>query len=172
MRNPLRALCGIADDPDPAPTAPRLVLQRLEHDDHATLGELMLDGRRICCTLENRPPRVPGVKEKGLSRIPAGVHRLGLRSVGRFYDQYTKRWAWHGPMVEILLPGWTAVLFHLGNYYFETEGCVLPGSEPGRHAEHGLAVWRSGEAYARAYPDLLKLGRRSADFEVRDEVAA
>lgn len=151
---------------------PDLILQRLKHDENATQGELILRGQHLCYTLENRPPRTPGVKEPGLSRIPAGVHRLGLRGVGKFYNRYTKRWAWHGPMVEILLPGWQYVLFHCGNYHDQTDGCVLVGSELGAHADKGLAVWASRPAYARAYPDLLGLARRGADFEVRDEAGA
>ncbi|MAC38201.1 MAG: hypothetical protein CMH93_01530 [Oceanicaulis sp.] len=149
---------------------PELVLQRLEHDDRATLGELMLDGRRLCYTLENRPPRQPGVKEPGDSRIPAGDWALGLREEGGFYNRHRARWPWHGPMVEILLPGWQWVLFHTGNYHTDTAGCVLTGESYG-DSDRGLAVWQSRVAYVRVYPELLDLARQGGRLIVRDEVA-
>ena len=149
-----------------------LILQRLSHDDKATQGELILDGEHLAYTLENRPPRVPGVKEPGRSRIPAGTYPLGLRDEGGFFNRYTERWNWHGPMVEIHLTGWKWVLFHVGNYHFNTDGCVLVGSDLGTHAEHGLSVWRSGAAYARTYPELLDIARQGGSLSVRDEVAS
>jgi hypothetical protein len=175
MANPFRSLCDLAGEALGRPRKPqgnRLVLHRLKHDDKATQGELRLDGERLCYTLENRPPHVPGVKEPGLSRIPAGLHRLITRSVGRFNTTYRKQYAWHGPMIEILLPGWTAVLFHKGNYHYDTDGCVLLGDALGQHDEHGLTVWSSGDAYARVYPALLELAEAGEALEIRDEVVA
>jgi len=148
---------------------PRLALQRLRHDDHATQGELMLDGERICYTLENRPPLEPGIKEPGRSRIPAGTWPLSLRYEGGFHQRYTRRWAWHEAMVEIKLPGWQYVLFHVGNYHTDTAGCVLVGSSPGEHATKGLAVWSSGNAYARVYPALLACAEAGGSLTVVDE---
>tara|TARA_R110002073_G_scaffold120601_1_gene262629 strand:- start:7036 stop:7512 length:477 start_codon:yes stop_codon:yes gene_type:complete len=149
---------------------PDLILQRLRHDDLATQGELMLDGVRLGYTLENRPPLEPGIKEPGRSRIPAGTWPLGLRYEGGFHQKYTARWPWHEAMVEIKLPGWQFVLFHVGNYHTDTAGCVLLGASLGRHETKGLAVWSSREAYARVYPALLACAEAGGALIVRDEV--
>lgn len=145
-----------------------LVLQRQRFDAHATLGELTLDGERLCYTLEDRPPRTPGVKEPGVSRIPAGTHPLGLRTEGGFHQRYTAKWDWHGPMVEILLDGWKWVLFHTGNYHTDSEGCVLVGESPGEH-EGALCVWKSTTAYTRIYPALLAHAQSGGTLILRDE---
>jgi hypothetical protein len=158
-------------------TMPDLLLQRREHDGHATLGRLHAPDnhggwRPIAWTLENRPPRQPGVKEAGKSRIPAGEHRLGLRAVGGFYERYTNRWpSWHGPMVEVLLPGWKYVLFHTGNYHRHTDGCILVGDDHGRDlsGDGALAVWKSRMAYQRIYPFLLTVGRAVGTIRIEDE---
>jgi len=151
------------------PMPQTLVLQRIRHDDQATQGNLYLAGKRLCSTLENRPPKTPGVKEPGSSRIPEGRWQLRLRAEGGFYQRYTKRWAWHGAMVEIVLPGWKHVLFHVGNYAENTDGCVLVGKTLGEHEEEGLAVWASREAYEEVYPTLLSLASEGGFLEVRDE---
>lgn len=150
----------------------QLVLQRLRHDARATQGELMLGDERLCYMLENRPPRVAGVKEPGLSRIPAGVYPLRVRRHGRFYFDYKSRWRWFDGIAEILLPGWSDVLIHIGNYHKDTRGCPLTGTSLGEHAEFGLCVWGSSEAYARSYRDVIERAARGESIDIRDEVAA
>ena len=147
-----------------------LVLQRLKHDDKATQGELYLDGALICRTLENRPPVVPGVKEPGESRIPAGRYPLRLRTEGGFFTRYTRKWAWHGAMAEIVIPGWQYVLFHIGNYHKDTAGCILVGESHGQSDQYGLAVWRSTAAYRRVYSALMGFGESRDILSVRDEL--
>jgi len=151
-----------------------LLLRRLRHDDHATLGRLAVINNEggwtdIAWTLENRPPREPGVKEPGLSRIPAGTHALGLRGTGGFYNRYTERYDWHGPMVDILLPGWKYVLFHIGNYHRDTDGCILVGDSPGVEHDGTLAVWKSAMAYRRVYPALRTIAEAGGTIMIEDE---
>lgn len=146
-----------------------LVLQRVKFDANATQGILTLNGERLCVTLENRPPREVGVKEPGLSRIPAGTHGLRLRDEGGFYNRYTNKWAWHRDMIEIVLPGWKYVLFHVGNYHTDTHGCVLVGKTPGQSEQFGLCVWSSVKAYKRIYPVLHAIAARGGVLVVRDE---
>jgi hypothetical protein len=159
-----------AQTPAACPMASVLVLKRRRHDDRATQGELWLAGERICYTLENRPPLEPGIKEPGRSRIPAGVWPLSLRYEGGFHRRYTQKYAWHEAMIEIKLPGWQYVLFHIGNYHSDTAGCVLVGSTLGESETKGLAVWSSGDAYARVYPLLLGLAEAGAVLTVVDEL--
>ena len=72
-------------------------------------------------------------------------------------------------MVEIKLPGWQYVLFHVGNYHTDTAGCVLVGTSLGRHEAKGLAVWSSSDAYARVYPKLLAFVEAGGSLTVVDE---
>jgi hypothetical protein len=151
-----------------------LILRRREHDDFATLGRLYSrEGAAeqfLCWTLENRPPRKPGAKEPGHSRIPAGTHDLGLRAEGGFHNRYHNRWpGWHEAMVEILLTGWQYVLFHIGNYHTDTQGCVLIGDDHGKHSDGSLAVWRSRMAYERVYPVLLAAAKGGGVLIIEDE---
>lgn len=145
-----------------------LRLRRIEQDDHATLGDLFFGDKLIAYTLENRAPKVAGIKEPGKSRIPAGTYSLGLRQEGGFYNRYTKRWDWHGPMVEILLPGWQYVLIHCGNYHTDTDGCILVGESYG-DSDRGLAVWKSRTAYRDIYPSLLEHARHGGTITIEDE---
>lgn len=148
-----------------------LILERLRHDAHATLGRLYLGGLFLCFTLENRPPRIPGVKEPGRSRIPAGRYPLTLRRVGNFHSDYQDRFPWHEAMVEIELPGWDAVLFHIGNYHRDTAGCVLVGERAGKDVEgdSALTVWGSAAAYEDVYPALYKHAKAGGFITVQDE---
>jgi Family of unknown function (DUF5675) len=51
--------------------------------------------------------------------------------------------------VEILIPGWVAVLIHIGNFPKDSAGCILPGSgevvTPASKNKAGKAVPASGE---------------------------
>ena len=143
-----------------------LELIRFETDDHATLGELVRDGVRLCYTLENRPPKVEGVKEPGKSRIPPGTYPLIARTIGGFHQRYTERWDWHGPMIEIQLEGWDAVLFHCGNTHHDTAGCVLLGESYGDTAA-GLTIFRSRAAYEAVYPVLTDAAMSGGRLVVR-----
>ncbi|TGY87369.1 hypothetical protein E5163_14975 [Marinicauda algicola] len=145
-----------------------LLLVRLRHDHAATLGELHFHGARLCYTLEDRPPKIPGVKEPGQSRIPAGRWPLRLRAEGGFHARYTARWDWHREMVEIVLPGWKYVLFHVGNTHEDTQGCILTGSAPAVF-DGALAVSRSAAAYEAVYPTLRERARAGGFLTILDE---
>jgi hypothetical protein len=71
-------------------------------------------------------------------------------------------------MVEILLRGWSYVLFHIGNFHTDTAGCVLVGETHGE-GKDGLVVSRSAAAYRAVYPALLTLARSGGELIVRDE---
>lgn len=150
-----------------------IILERLRHDAHATLGRLYHGPLFLCFTLENRPPTVVGVKEPGLSRIPAGRYPLTIRREGRFHGRYKRRFPWHLGMIEIVLPGWEAVLVHIGNRHTDTAGCVLVGEQAGQdHGRDGaLAVWNSLAAYEAVYPALYAAAEAGGYITVQDEVS-
>lgn len=92
-------------------------LHRLQDDDKQTLGRFFLfdglDELFSCCMLE--PPDRDN--EIGLSRICSGQYKV----VPRWSEE-------HGHHFHILdVEGRTFILIHAGNYYTNTEGCLLPG---------------------------------------------
>ncbi|MGP1274361.1 MAG: DUF5675 family protein [Caulobacterales bacterium] len=144
------------------------VLQRLEQDAHATLGELRdPKGNRLCWTLENAWRN----NERRVSRIPAGRYRVILRDFGSWNDRLAARFpAIHRGAIELIdVPGRSAILIHPGNYHTDTLGCILPGQIKGRGPDDSLAVLQSGAAYAAIYPRLVDLAQSAGHIRVRDE---
>lgn len=96
-----------------------LLLKRKYFKSSYTIGELFVDGERICETLEDtvrdlsREEKVPGQ-----TAIPAGTYRLILSESKRF-----------GRILpEILgVPHFTGIRMHGGTKPEHTEGCILVG---------------------------------------------
>jgi hypothetical protein len=133
------------------------LLQRMEDSAKATTGVLYdAFGKRIAATLE----RAEGQNEPMVSRIPAGHYRLGLKTVGssKFDSQYTAMFgSSHKGMIEITsVPGREAILFHMGNWYYQSEGCVLVGARTDTDRT-GLMIppGESRLGYVPAYAALL-----------------
>jgi len=94
-----------------------LLLIRDTFSDKSTLGELFLNGERMCDTLEN-----PWVNnKKNVSCIPRGEYKVRLRlpreSATRDYLHL---------LVEDV-ENRSYILFHIGNTPKDTKGCVLVG---------------------------------------------
>jgi hypothetical protein len=83
----------------------------------STVGELSIDGRFYCFTLED-VVRPAGEKIFGKTAIPAGRYRVTLHASPHF-----------GCIVPMLLdvPGFKYILIHWGNKPEDTEGCLLVG---------------------------------------------
>ena len=145
-----------------------IILTRTRADGLATLGTLYDGVHFLAHTLElpdrNNTPRI--------SRIPAGRWPLRPRSWGGFYEDYVRRFSWHGPMVEIApVPGRSAILFHIGNFHRDTKGCVLVGETWGYDTAHdgALKVVGSVAAYERVYPALIDAAEAGRFVTVIDE---
>lgn len=100
-----------------------IVLQRRPSVGGATIGELTVDGVRICFSLEDEIREVDGQpvsewKIKGQTAIPAGRYRITLENSPRF-----------GPDTLTVhdVPGFVGVRMHAGNKHEDTEGCPLLG---------------------------------------------
>ncbi|MGH9967986.1 MAG: DUF5675 family protein [Pyrinomonadaceae bacterium] len=79
----------------------------------STVGELYLDGRFECYTLE-----LPIRDGKPGTAIPAGTYELRLDPSPRFLMD----------MPELFgIPGRSTILIHWGNTAADTEGCILVG---------------------------------------------
>ena len=94
-----------------------LLLIRDTFSEKSTIGELFLNGERICDTLEN--PWLDN--QRNISCIPAGVYdvrlRLARESASRDYL--------HLLVQDVPNRDW--ILFHRGNTAKDTRGCILVG---------------------------------------------
>lgn len=100
-----------------------IVLQRRPSAHGATIGELTINGRHICYTLEDVVREVPGHpveswKVRGQTAIPAGSYKLTRENSPRFGP---------GTLTVHNVPGFVGIRMHGGNRADDTEGCPLLG---------------------------------------------
>jgi len=129
----------------------KLLLKRLHKTDKSTIGELSIDGKFECYTLEDVER-----KEKifGKTAIPKGTYQVVMTMSNRFKK-----------MMPLLLnvEGFTGVRIHSGNDATQTEGCLLLGTTRGQDFIGG-----SRDAIAKFYPKLqaaLKIGKVTITIE-------
>lgn len=92
-----------------------LKLVRKQFTNDSTIGELSVNGKFECFTLEDR---VRAVKIKGETAIPLGAYEV----VVTFSNRFRK------PLPLFLnVPGFEGVRIHAGNTKKDTEGCILVG---------------------------------------------
>jgi hypothetical protein len=90
-------------------------LVRKELTNNSTIGELSVNGKFECFTLEDR---VRPVKIKGETAIPLGAYEV----VVTFSNRFKK------PLPLFLdVPGFEGIRIHPGNTKKDTEGCILVG---------------------------------------------
>ena len=124
----------------------KLVLKRIKNTDKSTIGELYLDGKFLCYTLE--PPWRNN--ETGRSCIPSGDYDLRPRSSGRFGEHY-------------LVEGTgkrDGILIHVGNFPKDTTGCIVVGDSQGENFV--------GNSRATMGKLRQQLGKGRYDFIVED----
>lgn len=95
----------------------KLTLQRKQYTPLSTCGELHVDDKFFCFTLERPHPDIKGAVAPMC--IPSGTFqvRLGL-SPSR---QIMVPWL-------LAVPGRTDIQIHIGNFPKDTEGCILVGN--------------------------------------------
>ena len=101
----------------------KIELRRTMFNRASTQGELWIDGKLFCQTLE--PHRINWrceKKIKGETAIPEGKYRIELRRSATF-----------GRVMPYLVnvPYFLGVMLHPGNYVTQTKGCILVGKYSG-----------------------------------------
>lgn len=133
----------------------KLVLQRAPSSAHSTIGELSVDGRFECFTLED-VIRATGVKVPGQTCIPAGRYDIQLTMSQRFSRVL--------PLL-VGVPMFEGIRIHPGNTAADTEGCILVGW--GKGADQ---ITQSRDAFASLFSKLRGAEARgeSITIEVRN----
>lgn len=93
----------------------KIAIKRLHKTENSTIGELTIDGKFECYTLEDKER---DVKIKGETAIPTGTYKVIINQSNRF-----KRLL---PLL-INVSNFEGVRIHAGNSNHDTEGCILVG---------------------------------------------
>ena len=93
----------------------KIQIKRLHKTENSTIGEMTIDGKFECYTLEDKER---DVKIKSETAIPKGTYKVIINQSNRF-----KR------LMPLLLnvPNFEGVRIHTGNSNHDTEGCILVG---------------------------------------------
>ena len=97
----------------------KINVKRLHKTNNSTIGELYIDGKFECYTLEDveRDKKIDGK-----TAIPKGTYKVIINHSNRF-----------NRLLPLLLdvPNYTGVRIHSGNTAQDTEGCILVGKKRG-----------------------------------------
>jgi len=94
----------------------KLLLKRLHKTENSTIGELYVDGKFECYTLEDKER---DVKIKSETAIPKGTYIVGITLSNRFKKLLP---------ILINVPNFEGVRIHSGNTNHDTDGCILVGT--------------------------------------------
>ena len=92
-----------------------ITIKRLYRSENSTIGEMTIDGKWECYTLEDVER---DVKIKSETAIPKGTYKVIINKSNRFKK-----------LLPLLLnvPNFEGVRIHPGNSNHDTEGCILVG---------------------------------------------
>ena len=115
----------------------KLTLKRRYKCKDYTIGDLYLNGKKFCDTIEDTDrgltsemsaQEIAEKKKHGVTAIPTGVYTIQMGVVSPKFKN--KSWATQcgGKLPRLLnVNGFSGVLIHVGNSASDTEGCLLVG---------------------------------------------
>jgi hypothetical protein len=101
-----------------------LTLKRIYDNRHSTVGQLFINGKLFCATLE---PPFRRKKIKGKTRIAPGRYKITLTKNSPRARLYSDKYNLYGIPALNDVPNFTDVQIHIGNYAKDTAGCILVG---------------------------------------------
>lgn len=125
----------------------KITVARQPSANGCTLGELFVDGRHECYTLEDE---VRDEKIHGETAIPAGVYKVEVT-----YSPHFKR---DLPLL-VGVPNFEGVRIHSGNTAADTEGCILVGQ-----TKQYRSLGASRLAFDSLYTQILEATARGEDI--------
>ena len=142
-----------------------LLLRRFSTSGDDTLGILHADDEFQCYTLEDEARTI---KVFGETRIPEGIYKIIVRTVGGFHKRYTKKYpGMHKGMLWLQdVPNFKYILIHTGNRDDDTAGCILVGSNANDNTVQEGEVGGSRNAYRKIYPAIAKAILDGEDVEI------
>lgn len=144
-----------------------LRIMRLQNYNDYTIGALYIDGQLEAFTMEDEKRNVKIMSE---TRIPSGVYKLELRTLGSLHLKYSRKFQFHKGMIWLRnVPNFEYIYIHIGNTDDDTSGCILVGNS---HYIGKNLISDSTKAYERIYSkiaDAISSGQ-SVTIQVVDEL--
>jgi len=131
-----------------------LLIIRDMFSDKSTLGELFLNGERMCDTLE-LPYKD---NQRNISCIPAGEYKVRLR----YPRESATRDYLHLLIQDV--PNRDFILIHIGNYPSSTQGCVLVGLGSEQDVVHNSRL-----AMELLVKEILNLGGTNINLIIKNK---
>jgi len=122
----------------------KLILRRRDYRVDGVFGELSDDeGKHLCFTLERSYADLNAL-EAISPKLPAGEYKCvkGMHRLSGMAEEFET--------FEVMnVPGHWGILFHVGNYNEDSEGCILVGEGLGRRYKNGVMLTNSKKAFAK-----------------------
>ena len=150
----------------------KILVDRKWKKDTYTIGNLYINGKLFCNTLEDRDrglkdtdalSKIKSKKVYGETAIPTGTYRVTLNVVSPKYAAVQ----WYsdlcgGKMPRLLnVPGFDGILIHPGNTALDTNGCILVG----KNTVKGK-VMQSKETFASLYKQMKAAASKGEVIEL------
>ena len=133
----------------------KLKVYRYSSQSRTTISAIHINGQFECFGLEDRYRKE---KVRGETRIPKGIYKIGLRTVGGHHAKYSAKFPYiHKGMLQVLdVPNFEYILIHIGNGEKDTMGCLLVGLEANNNKLNKGYITSSTSAYTSLYKKVIK----------------